>query len=407
MSLQTRNAETTEPRPGSLPCVVVTPCGFNPSPPHGFVALQSTPRPRTPGHVRAALSDTVGSDPTIWRWWRARRPVAAPQLAALRRHIGVVDHPDLHRSETQRGALLANLLVAGLPVVVADPSRMDILLGSKLAEVLRTVVSSELTDPLTRERLSITLRREALRHFGPPTQTVAGTAPRRAQTVSILCATMRPDQLDHVIQQMNRQEYGSLECVLALHGDAFPSDAAQYAARNLRSPHTVLRQPSERSFGDVLNAATAAASGELVTKMDDDDDYGPNHCMDLKLAWQYSGATLVGKAAEFVHLEGLGMTLRRFSSGGERWHDLLAGGTLLLSREDLARAGGWSNSPRRVDRLLIEALKEQGGSIYRTHGFEYVLRRHAQSHTWQTEYGYFLRQSDQQWRNLPVHVIAL
>ena len=39
------------------------------------------------------------------------------------------------------------------------------------------------------------------------------------------------------------------------------------------------------------------------TKVDDDDRYGPEHIWDLVLARQFSGATVVGKGAEFVYLE--------------------------------------------------------------------------------------------------------
>ena len=63
-------------------------------------------------------------------------------------------------------------------------------------------------------------------------------------------------------------------------------------------PAAVLRRP----LGAVLAAATAAAAGPLLAKMDDDDVYGAEHLWDLVLAHEYSGAALVGKFPATVYL---------------------------------------------------------------------------------------------------------
>ena len=89
----------------------------------------------------------------------------------------------------------------------------------------------------------------------------------------------------------------------------------------MEGPLTVVGVSSERSLGDALNAGVDAASGEVVTKMDDDDWYGSDHLWDLMLALDYSGAELVAKGAEFVYMEELDITIRRFtgrSEGSER-----------------------------------------------------------------------------------------
>ena len=128
---------------------------------------------------------------------------------------------------------------------------------------------------------------------------------------------------------------------------------------------------------------------------DDDDWYASDHLRDLVDALRYSGAGMVGKAAEFVHLTSLGITMRRFAHAAETMSTTVAGGTLMLRTETLRGIGGWPAGPKRVDRLLIEALAERGMPTYRTHGSGYLLRRdsHPGSHTWQVEDDYFLRQS--------------
>ncbi len=90
----------------------------------------------------------------------------------------------------------------------------------------------------------------------------------------------------------------------------------------------------------MLHLLAERADGRYVSKWDDDDIYGPDHLLDLVLAHDYSNADLVGKGAEFVHLEASDVTIRRFAIGAERPAVTLAGGTLLLERDRLRDLGG-------------------------------------------------------------------
>ena len=144
----------------------------------------------------------------------------------------------------------------------------------------------------------------------------------------------------------------------------------------------------------MLHALCERADGDFVSKWDDDDLYGPDHLLDLVLAHDYSGADLIGKGAEFVYLESSDVTIRRFAIGAERPGVTLAGGTLLLGRERLRDLGGWPSAAKGADQLLIERVLGVGGVSYRTHGFQFVLRRrppaHAGGHTWAATDDYFL-----------------
>ena len=64
----------------------------------------------------------------------------------------------------------------------------------------------------------------------------------------------------------------------------------------------------------------------------------------------------------------------------ESWH--LGGGTLLISRHDLERVGGWRRVALGEDRLLLRDVRRSGGRVYRTHGAEYVAVRHGKGHAW-------------------------
>ncbi len=103
--------------------------------------------------------------------------------------------------------------------------------------------------------------------------------------------------------------------------------------------------PADRDLGQVLALLGERASGDLVTKWDDDDWYATEHLRDLVAAMRYSGAGVVAKPAEYVYLSSLDLTLRRFSTGAETFSTTIAGGTLMLTRSLLRRSRGLARRP--------------------------------------------------------------
>jgi glycosyl transferase family 2 len=212
--------------------------------------------------------------------------------------------------------------------------------------------------------------------------------------VSILMATNRPEMVAFAVEQMSAQDYPNVEILCGLHGFSLPA-----ATRNrllATAPHAqFLEVGTDCDLGQVLALLGERATGDLVTKWDDDDWYGTEHLHDLVAAMRYSGASVVAKAAEYVYLSSVDITLRRHPTGAETYSTTVAGGTLMLTRSTLQRIGGWPAGPRRVDRLLLEAVEAVGGSIYRAHGLGYLLRRDSRTgnHTWPAEDDYFLSQA--------------
>lgn len=198
--------------------------------------------------------------------------------------------------------------------------------------------------------------------------------------MSILLASKRPSFLPWAFANVARQTYPGVELVLALHGEGFADIERRVAA--LPHPAKVLQSPTSEPLGAVLDTAAEASTGTLLTKMDDD-VYGSDHLWDLVLAREYSGAQLVGKWIEFVYLVASDRTMRWFNGGGERYQtSALAGGTLLIARDDLDRCGGWRKVPGGVDTALAEDVLRAGGRVYRTHAAGFMMVRHGCRHTW-------------------------
>lgn len=286
---------------------------------------------------------------------------------------------------------LVRFAALGTPVRADRVSeRLAALLGSELVgEVLATEIEPG-GDVDLRAKTSVRTRRAALSsHSARAFWGVAlGSRHDALPPISVLLATRRPHHLQSALAMLGRQTYGNMEVLVGLHGGVWE----QHEKRGLAAgpfPTRIMEFSDDLPLGGVLDRLARHADGTIVTKWDDDDWYGRHHVTDLALALDYSGATIVGKAAEFVMLERQGTTIRRSPTGAETWSGSIAGGTLMLEKATLMDAGGWPKAPRRVDRLLIRKLVRQGGAAYRTHGFEYVLRRSGTDHTWVVDDDYF------------------
>lgn len=336
------------------------------------------------------------------------RPNIAPILDDLRSAWGVVDDTSLHAAPEPRASYLAQLAVAGIPFRLADgdPRMIGAWIGNELADVSSGPIE-HLFDPDERERLSVAQRRIALRRFTDwdrwedLTDLLDVRLPPRP-TISAILATNRPEQLAHAAEQVANQNYEPVEPIFVLHGDGFGDDASRIIDERCPNARTV-RVEQHEAFGSALNAGADLATGELITKMDDDDWYGADHLWDLVHAMEYSGAELIAKAAEWVYLSELDITMRRFSFGAESYTATMAGGTMMMRRSDFDAVGRFRRARRHIDLGLINDVGRLGGETYRTHGFGYLLNRNASGHTWDIGVDYFLEQSTTQIRGRSEH----
>ena len=314
---------------------------------------------------------------------RADRRVPLRRRRALKRCRHVVDAGTLHGDAVARAGALARLAALGVPVELADrdPAVED-LLGAGLYAAMAAAVPD---DAARREAHSVRARRIALREHAPP-------AP--FPKVSVLLATRRPALLARGVRSVAKQDYPALELVLGLHGRDFDDTLVDRAAAGFRGPVRVVRVGVDRPLGAVLNAATAAATGSLVTKMDDDDLYDAHHVWDLVLAHRYSGAMLVGKGIEHVYFADRDQTIRRNTGLAETHNALLGGGTLLIARHDLERLGGWRPLPLGEDLALATDVAAVRGGIYRTHGAGFMLVRHRGDNTWRLDHARWRTQAE-------------
>ncbi len=329
------------------------------------------------------------------------------RLARARRAECVRCHVYGSGSSAVVAARIVDLAAAGVAIVGQLPADVAALLGEPLTSTITAGDSARMSDARERELQSVRLRRIAQSEFsvagrwrtiGDLLDVRMGSTP----SVSVLLASNRPTDVVFAARQVASQVDVDTQLIVGLHGAHMPARLSDEIRTAFPGDVHVEHFPEDLVLGEVLAALTAKAAGEYVTKWDDDDWYGADHLADLIRAHRYSGAVLVGKAAEFVRLDDLDITIRRWAHGSETYSTTIAGGTLLTPREALQEVG-WAPVPRQVDRRLIDAVADRGWPIYRTHGFGYVLRRRQASrslHTWQASDSYFLRASVDQWPGL-------
>lgn len=227
--------------------------------------------------------------------------------------------------------------------------------------------------------------------------------------VSAIVCTNRPHKLDHVLQTLGAFEDVDLEVILVTHGfdvdeEVLRTRAAAAGIENLR----VMSAPSSWSLGEALNQAIAAASGEVMTKIDDDDLYGPQYLADLLRAMRFSGADLVGKQAHYMHLESRNATLLRFADREHRWTDFVMGPTI-TGKAEIFRQIRFNNLSRGEDSDFLKRALSAGASIYSADRFNFCQMRSGSGtgHAWNVDDVELLATGEVRSFGLPVeHIMA-
>ena len=308
---------------------------------------------------------------------------------------------DSLESDAAAARLALAFCCAGVPPFVSDP---DILryLHPELSSALQHDPLPLLDDEVAWGAHSSMLRRIAW-HRHDRILTTNGAdwffAQRPLPSVSVLLSTNRPAYVEAALDRVAAQHHPEVEVVLMLHGFEDANAAPAMADRGLSGHvHSV---DAAVPLGVVLNTAAQRSSGQVVTKWDDDDLYGPDHLIDLCLALRYSGADMVGKAPEFIYFSTDDTTVLRNHSGFESFSPTIAGGTIAMPRVAFDDIGGFPPLPRAVDHYIKQAALASGASIYRTHGYGFALVRHQDGHTWNPPEGELEGGIQRTWAGIP------
>ncbi|MFJ7749048.1 glycosyltransferase [Arthrobacter sp. NPDC097144] len=222
----------------------------------------------------------------------------------------------------------------------------------------------------------------------------ARARPVSRPSVSALVPTMRPHQLESLFSTLGRQQGVDLELVLLTHGfEPVPEQIKALQVKHGLAKVTLLTADRTVPLGECLNRCAAAATGEVVAKMDDDDHYGPHYLSDQLHALEYSNADIVGKQAHYMHLRSSNATVLRFGSREHRYTDFVMGPTI-VARRSLVLELPFPALGLGEDTGFLRQAAAAGKRIYSADRFNYFQVREATGHTWQVDDATLLASGD-------------
>lgn len=227
--------------------------------------------------------------------------------------------------------------------------------------------------------------------------------------LSVIISTARPTDFLQILNQLTRQTLPAFELMIGIH-DFTLNSKHKALIRKLETRNVAVNIKDfarHETLGTILSVLAVTSDGQYISKMDDDDIYGPEHLQDLLDTLLDKGADVAGRAMNYIYIEDLDLTTRKVLATGissiEEWDDWVCGGTILV-RRDVGEAAGWFGEGKSaVDKFLLSGVKTQGGRIFRTYGNGYIYRRSLTPQTYVTHYSKYLNNSIEQrtgiWRS--------
>lgn len=203
----------------------------------------------------------------------------------------------------------------------------------------------------------------------------------KVPSVSVLAPTMRPQQVQHIVDSVKTQQGVETQLVLLTHG--FELSDQQLREMRATSGLDIVHEQIDKSLslGTMLNRGVELSDGDVLSKMDDDDFYAPQYLRDLLRAMFHSRAEVVGKAAHFMHLADRDMVLLRQPDLEHRFVEGIVGPTLTANRETFL-AHPFGNRTRGEDSQFVKDVQRDGGSVYAADRFNFCQMRGRSDHTW-------------------------
>lgn len=311
-------------------------------------------------------------------------------IAAYRGYSCFVNINSVTDSPTMLARRVFEVLASGTPVVSSPSAAIEPLLGDTVdvvetsAEAL-VAVERYISDSYARDAAGLRGYRRVLDEhtyelrLGEILRCV-GIEPRREnETVGVIVSTHRPDRLDQVVANLDRQSFRWSSAVVVCHG--FQPDREHWGKRS--DAVQVISVDGSRPLGECLNVAIDNVTGRYVARFDDDDFYGAEYLADQVRSFKHHAAAVVGKKTVYFDVDEPGRLLLRSTGFEFQYVDRVAGATIVIDRQRWPDAR-FDEVASGVDSLLLDRARAKGHAIYSTSRFGFVAERRGDlgTHTW-------------------------
>ncbi|MGW2146391.1 hypothetical protein ACWCOT_18950 [Nonomuraea bangladeshensis] len=200
-------------------------------------------------------------------------------------------------------------------------------------------------------------------------ETVGLPSARATLETSVLLPITDPHLMEHGLAQVAKQTGVAQVIVIG------PPEAELRARDVLPDLDVVHRRPQpSMSEGAMLAAGLDLCEADLVAVMDPRDVYGPHYLADLRRAFLFSTADIVGKAAYYAHLRKPQATLLKQPEAEYAYLPEVAGATLLARRNAL-REIGFADLSEGWDEVMMRQCRTDGIKVFSADRFGYVRVR--------------------------------
>lgn len=323
---------------------------------------------------------------------------ADPGAAVFLPGIPVTPNPD--RRPPPQGAWLNVSDESTLPQIVAEAAVRPLRWagsappGPELAGLVATRPAADPVKQWIRAGLALRSR------FGPGAaldRVAAATGldlPPWRPEVALLVVTRRPERVRGVLERVAAFRYPHVRVTVGLHGAGDAGEVRGIADELGTGERTTVRRFEEDwPLGRCLNEAAGSVGSAILAKVDDDDLYGPWYLDEAVAVLQETGADLVGKMTQYVHLVSSDR-LVLFQPGKEHTEvGYVNGPTFVMPRTTWERVR-FPHRRARVDSTFVRGLRAVGGTISTTSRYEFVLGRYPSGHTWETSEDHFLARGE-------------
>jgi hypothetical protein len=192
---------------------------------------------------------------------------------------------------------------------------------------------------------------------------------RATLNTSVMLPILDPFLMEHGLAQVAKQSGVDQLIIIG------PPEAELRARDVLPDVEIVYRRPHPAmTEGAMLDAGIDLCEADLVAVMDPRDVYGSHYLSDLRRAFLFSTADIVGKAAFYAHLRKPQATLLKQPDAEYAYLPEINGATLIARRNTL-RELGFADLTEGWDEVLMRQCRTDGIKVFSSDRFGYVRVR--------------------------------